>query len=190
MQVIASYLMYLPRLYITYLKLLSKLSGRERGRTYCIHIQTTSFFQTKRIQTRKQIYAIKWKKNYMDITITITLMKTCQSCVLTPAKSPFLVMIFKFAQKPVGNLIFRITSLTTLLCYSVNIHGIEFILTWSPLLWNWMTSFIAWFLSWISLQAFTTLSFSLLSSNSLHNVSVTFFPICIVSNKWAICRCS
>ena len=31
-----------------------------------------------------------------------------------PAKSPFLVMIlFKFAQKPVGNLIFRITSLTT-----------------------------------------------------------------------------
>ena len=129
-------------------------------------------------------------KNYMDITIIINLMKTCQSCVLTPTKSPFLVMIFfKFAQNPVGNLIFRITSLTTLLYCSVNIHGIEFILTWSLLLWNWMRSLIAWFPSWMSMQAFTILSFSLLSSSSRHNVSVTFFPICIVSNKWAICRC-
>ena len=144
------------------------------------------------MQTRKKIYTVKWKKlNYMDITIIITLKKTCQSCVLTPAKSPFFVMIFfKFAQNPVGNLIFCITSLTTLLCCSVNIHGIEFILTWSLLLWNWMTSFITWLLSWMSLQAFTALSFSLLSSNSHHNVSITFFPICIVSNKWAICRCS
>ena len=126
MQVIASYLMYLPRLYITCLTLLSKLSGRERGRTYCINIQTTPFIKKKSIQTRK---------NYMDITIIITLMKTCQSCVLTPTKSPFLVMIFfKFAQKPVGNLIFHISSLTTFLCCSVNIHGIEFILTCSQLL--------------------------------------------------------
>ena len=126
-----------------------------------------------------------------DITIIITLMKTFQSCILTPAKSPFLVMIFfKFAQNTVGNLIFCITYLTTLLCCSINIHGKEFVLTWSLLVWNWMTYFIAWLLSWMSLQYFTTLSFSLLSSSSHHNVSVTFFPICIVSNKWAICRCS
>ena len=125
MQVIASYLMYLPRLYITCLALFSKLSRRERGRTYCINIQTMPFIKQRALQTRK---------NYMDITIIITLMKTCQSCVLTPTKSPFLVMIFfKFAQKLMGNLIFRITSLTTLLCCSVNIHGIEFILTCSPL---------------------------------------------------------
>ena len=124
------------------------------------------------------------RKNYMDITIIITLMKTCQSCVLNLAKSPFLVMIFfKFAQNPVGNLIFCITSLTTLLCCFVNIHGIEFILTWSLLLWNWMTSFIAWLLSWMSLHTFTTLYFSLLSSSSRHKVSVTFFSICIVSKN-------
>ena len=130
-------------------------------------------------------------KKYSNIcTIIITLMKTFQSCVLTPAKSPFLVMIlFKFAQKTVGNyLIFYITSLATLLCCSVNIHGIEFILTWSLLLWNWMMSFIAWFPSWMYLQTFTILSFLLLISNSHHNVPVTLFPICIVSNKWAICR--
>ena len=136
--------------------------------------------------------SIQTRKNYMDITIIITLMKTCQSCVLTPTKSPFLVMIFfEFAQNLVGNLfIFRINSSTTLLCCSVNIHGIEFILTCSLLVWNWMTSFISWLLSWMSLQAFTILSFSLLSSSSHHNVSITFFSICIVSNKWAICRCS
>ena len=39
--------MYFPRLYITYLALLSKLSGRERGRTYCNNIQTTSFFKQR-----------------------------------------------------------------------------------------------------------------------------------------------
>ena len=127
----------------------------------------------------------------MDITIIITLMKMCQSCVLTPAKSPFSVIIFfQFAQYPVGNLIFHITYLTTLLCCSINIHGIEFILTCSSLVWNWMKSFISWFLSWMYFQAFTILSFSLLSSSSHHNVLVTFFPICIVLNKWEICRCS
>ena len=125
MQVIASYLMYLPGLYITCLTLLSKLSGRERGRTYCINMQTTPFF-------KQRVY--KQEKNYMDITIIITLMKKCQSCVFTTTKSLFFVIIFfNFAQKPMGNLIFCITSLTTLLCYSVNIHGIEFILTCSPL---------------------------------------------------------
>ena len=133
MQVIASYLMYLPRLYITCLTLLSKLSGRERGRTYCIkYIQTTPFIKQRVYKQEKIIRSKLTKKNHMDITIIITLIKTCQSCVLTLEKSPFLVMIFfKFAQNPVGNLIFRITSLTTLLCCSVNIHGIEFILTWS-----------------------------------------------------------
>ena len=134
---------------------------------------------------------LKKNNNYMDITIIINFMKTCQSCVFTPAKSPFFVMIFfKFAQNPMGNLIFCINSFTTLLCCSVNIHGIELILIWSLLLWNLMASFIAWFPSWMSLQTFTSFSFSLLSSNSHHNVSVTFLLICIVSNRWSICRCS
>ena len=47
MQVIASYLMYLPRLYITCLTLLSKLSERERGRPYCINIQPTPFIKQR-----------------------------------------------------------------------------------------------------------------------------------------------
>ena len=150
------------------------------------------FIKQRVYKQEKNIYAIKWKKiNYMDITIIITLMKTCQSCILTPTKSPFFVMtFFKFAQNSVENLIFHITSLTTLLCCFVNIHGIGFILIWSLLLWNWVTSFIAWLHYWMSLQTFTILSFSLLSSSSRHNVSVTFLAICIVSNKWAICRCS
>ena len=192
MQVIASYLMYLPILYITCLILLSNLSKREREVEHTVSIYKPHHLLNKEYTNKKKnIYAVKWKKNYMDITIIIILMKTCQSCVLTPAKSPFLVMIFfKFAQNPVGNLIFRITSLTTLLCCSVKIHGIEFILTCSLLVWNWMMSFIAWFLSWISLHTFTTLYFSLPSSSSRHKVSVTLFLICIVSNKWAICRCS
>ena len=127
--------MYLPRLYITCLTLLSKLSGRDKGRTYCINIQTTPFIKQRVYKQEKYIYAVKRKKiNYMDITIIIILMKTCQSCVLTPAKSPFLVIIFfEFSKKPVGILIFHITSLTTLLCFYVNIHGIEFILTCSSL---------------------------------------------------------
>ena len=127
----------------------------------------------------------------MDITIIITLMKTCQSCVLTPAKSPFLVMIFfKSAQNPVGNLIFHITSLTTLLCCSINIHGIEFILTYSPLVWNWWRlSLHGCFLECLCKLSQLYLSV-LLSSRSHHKVSVTFFPIWIVSNIWEICRCS
>ena len=152
MQVIASYLMYLPRWYITCLTLLSKLSGKERGRTYYINIQTTSFFKQRVYKQEKYIYAIKWKKklyghnnnNYLDEYVPIM--------CFDPRKITFFVMIFfKFTQNPVGNLIFCITSLTTLLCCSVNIHGIEFILTSSPLLWNWMTYFFASFHNFIFL---------------------------------------
>ena len=135
MQVIASYLMYLPRLYINCLTLLSKLSNKERGRTYCINIQTTRFIKQRVYKQEKKICSkMKINKlyghnnnNYLDEDMTIM--------CFDPPKSLFSVMIFfKFAQNPVGNLIFRITSLTTLLCCSVNIHGIEFILTCSPLL--------------------------------------------------------
>ena len=131
---------------------------------------------------KKQLY---WHNNNDYLDEDMPIMR------FDPRKITFFVMIFfKFTQNPVGNLIFRITSLTTLLCCSVNIHGIEFILTCSPLLWNWMMSFVAWFLYWIYLQDFTTLSFSLLSSSTRHKVSITFLPICIVWNKWAIYRCS
>ena len=65
--------------------------------------------------------------NYLDEDVPIM--------CFDPRKITFFVMIFfKFAQNPVGNLIFRITSLTTLLLFSVNIHGIDFILIWSLLL--------------------------------------------------------
>ena len=135
MQVIASHLMYLPRLYITCLTLLSKLSWSEREVEHIVSIYKPRHLLNKEYTNKKKyIYAIKWKKklyghnnnNYLDENMPII--------CFDPAKSPFLVMIFfKFAQNLVGNLIFRITSLTTLLCCSVNIHGIGFILTCSSL---------------------------------------------------------
>ena len=57
MQLITSYLMYLPRLYITCLTLLSKLSGRERGRTYYINIQTTPFIKQRVYKQEEKKYA-------------------------------------------------------------------------------------------------------------------------------------
>ena len=60
MQVIASYLMCLPRLYITCLRLLSKLSGRERGRTYCINI-----LLKKEYTNKKKLYGHN-NNNYLD----------------------------------------------------------------------------------------------------------------------------
>jgi hypothetical protein len=57
--------------------------------------------------TNKEIY----------YNLLITLMNVCQSCVLTPPKSPFFVKIFcMFDKNLVGNLIFRMTSFTILLC--------------------------------------------------------------------------
>ena len=136
MQVIASYLMYLERLYITCLTLLSKLSQRERGRTYCNNIQTTSFFKQRvEKQNNNNMHWNNKNNNYYMDTIIITFMKTCKSCIFTPMKSPFFVMIFfMFAQNPIGNLIFHVTYFTTLLCCSIHIHGIDFILIWYPLL--------------------------------------------------------
>ena len=64
MQLIASYLMYLPRLYITCLTLLSNLFGRERGRTYCINIQTTPFFNQRVYKQEKKLCNKMKKKLY------------------------------------------------------------------------------------------------------------------------------
>ena len=117
-------------------------------------------------------------------TVIITFMKICQSCFFTPAKSPFFVMIFiMFTQNPMGNLFFHVTSFTTLLCRSINIHGSDFILIWSLFLWNWMTSSIACFPSWLPLKILTILSLSLLPSNIHHNVSPTFFLILYQTNE-------
>ena len=80
MQVISSYLMYLPRLYITCLTLLSKLSGRERGRTYCINIQTTLFIKQKVYKEEEKNIRSKMKinklyghnnNNYLDVYVPI-----------------------------------------------------------------------------------------------------------------------
>ena len=63
MQVIASCLMYLPRLYITCLTLLLKLSERERGRAYCINIQTTPFIKQRVYKQEKKNICNKIKIN-------------------------------------------------------------------------------------------------------------------------------
>ena len=65
--------------------------------------------------------------NYLDEYVPIMCFNPCKITF-------FVIIFFNFAQNQVGNLIFHITSLTTLLCCSINIHGIEFILIWSPLL--------------------------------------------------------
>ena len=133
MEYITTYLVYFPISYITCLALLSKLSGKDRGRTYCNNIQIGSFFHKKQTKNTYNMHqnTNKYINNYMH-AIIITFMKIFLSCVFTPAKSPFFVMIFfMFEQNPLGNLIFRMTSFTTLLCYSNNNHGSEFILIWS-----------------------------------------------------------
>ena len=66
MRKIATCLMYFPRLYITCLTLLSKLSRRERGRTYCNNIQTTSFFSKCR------------HNNYLDEDMSIMHFHPCK----------------------------------------------------------------------------------------------------------------
>jgi len=54
------------------------------------------------------------------------------------SKSPFLVKIFfMLEQNPVGNFIFCITYFTALLCCSVNNHGSDLILIWSPSLFKY-----------------------------------------------------
>ena len=62
MQIIASYLIYFPRLYITCLTLFSKLSVRERGRTYCINIQNKPFIKQSVYKQEKKL-CNKMKKN-------------------------------------------------------------------------------------------------------------------------------
>ena len=137
MQKIASYLVFPKIIYNLFDIVVEVSQERERKVEHTITIYKPHHFLNKE-QTNKitTICTRIIKKNsYMDITIIFTFMKTCQSCIFTPSKSPLFVMIFFiFAQNPVGNLIFCITSLRTLLCCSVNIHGIEFILIWSSLL--------------------------------------------------------
>ena len=105
-----------------------------------------------------------------------------------PPNSPFFVKIFfMFEEKPVGNLILWMTSFTSFLCCSVNKNGRLFwSSTPSDLFEYRITLWIAWLTSWMSVQILTIFSLSLLPSMIHHNVSITFFPICIVSKKWDI----
>ena len=133
--------MYFPISYITCLTLLSKFSRRDRGITYCNNEIVSLFFPKvgKNVNQQHAIYI------YSNIyTRIITLMKICQSCVFTPPRSPFLVKIFfMLEQNPLGNLIFHMTSYTSLLLCSINNLGSEIILILSPFLFNSMASFIA-----------------------------------------------
>ena len=100
MQLIASYLIYLPRLYITCLTLLSKFSGREKELKHTVSIYKPRHLLNKEYTNKKKNICSKLtKKNYMDITIIITLMKMCQSGVLTPTKSPFLLLFSSSSHK-------------------------------------------------------------------------------------------
>ena len=160
--------------------LLSESSGRDKGRTYCNKKQIIIICFQK-MRTNKQIY----------YNLLITLMNVCQSCVLTLPKSPFLVKIFcMFNENPIGNLIFQMTSFTIFLCCSINNQGrLVFCSRPSPLELI-ITLCKAWLASRMSQQIFPILSLSVLPSNICHNNSVMFFPMCIVSNKWTMCRCS
>ena len=130
----------------------------------------------------------QYRKIYTKI---ITLIKVCQSWVFTPPNSPFFVRIFfMFEENPMGNLIFSITSFTSLIYCSLNNHWRELIFWPSALPFEWITLCIAWLASLMSLQIFTIFSLSLLPSKIFHNIFVTFFPMCIVSKKWTIYRCS
>ena len=114
-------------------------------------------------------------------------MKVCQSWVFTPPNSPFFIKIlFMFEANPIGNLIFRMSSFTILLCCSINNQGrLVFCSRPSPLELI-ITLCKAWLASRMSQQIFPILSLSILPSNIHHNNSIMFFPICIVSNKWNI----
>jgi hypothetical protein len=68
--------------------LLSKSSGRDKGRTYCNKKQIIIICFQK-MRTNKEIY----------YNLLITLMNVCQSCVLTPPKSPFLLRYFVCSTK-------------------------------------------------------------------------------------------
>ena len=85
---------------------------------------------------------------------------------------------------------FRMTSFMALLFCFVNIQGRTLALIWSPLLFGSTIFFIAWLKSQISLQILTSFSLSCLPSNIFHSVSITFFQLCIVSNKCIISRFS
>ena len=157
-----------------------KSSGRDKGRTYCNKKQIIIICFQK-MHTNKEIY----------YKLLITLMNVCQSCVLTPPKSPFLVKIFcMFNENPVRNLIFRMTSFTILLCCSVNNQGRLVFCSWLSPLELIITLCNAWLTSYMSQQIFPILSLSVLPSNIILNNFVMFFPICIVSNRWTIYRFS
>ena len=120
----------------------------------------------------------------------ITLMNICQSWVFMPPNSPFFVKDILYVWRNlVGNIIFSITSLTSFLCYSINNHERALIFLSSPLLLEWIALCIAWLAS-MPLQILTIFSLFLLPSKVLHKVYVTFFSMCILSNKWTISRCS
>ena len=59
MQIIASYLMYLPRLYITCLTLLSKLSKREREVEHTVTIYKSFHFFLQKVDKKYQQYALE-----------------------------------------------------------------------------------------------------------------------------------
>ena len=120
----------------------------------------------------------------------LTLMKVCQSCVFSLGpNSLFLDMrLLIFIANPLGSWIFPMTYFMALLCYFVNNQGRAFALMWSPLLFDSMIFFIAWLESSFLLQILASFSLSHLPSNIFHSVLITFFPICIVSNKCTIPR--
>ena len=105
---------------------------REREVEQTVSIYKPHHFLNKEYTNKKINLCNKMKKKLYGHTNNNYLDEDVPIMCFDPRKITFFVMIFfKFAQNLVGNLIFCITFLTTLLCCSINIHGIEFILTCS-----------------------------------------------------------
>ena len=137
MEDITTYLMYFSRLYITCLILLSKLSRRDRDRTYCNNIKIVSLFfskidkkNTNNMHENKKIQIYIYHNNYLDEDMPIM--------HYHPHKITFLGYDIVHVQTKSGgkfnflyDFYYKIVK-----CYYIKNHGSEFILTSYLLLCN------------------------------------------------------
>ena len=98
---------------------------QEREVEHTVSIYKPRHLLKKEYTNRKKLYGHN-NNNYLNEDMPIMCFDPCKITF-------FSYDILQVCTKTSVNLIFRITSLTTLLGCSVNIHGIEFILTCSPL---------------------------------------------------------
>lgn len=112
----------------------------------------------------------------------VTFIQLCQSCVFSPENSePSLVnKFFNVAPKPEGNLMLFIVSMMFSFSFDVKIHG-----AWTNELFSCNHMFGMILTTWRSFRNCICAS-RLVPFRCFHKHSATFFPMCIVSNRWAI----